>query len=103
MSDRVRQVEDNSRMKRLRIMGLDNSPGENSEQIQVKVNELIEATLELTNIDVKSEFRIGRFDANNPRPIIAKLRAESHRQSCFRVSSKLRGTKILDDDVSRAS
>ena len=103
LSNRFRLMEDLKRKKNLRITGLPENPGENSEQTQVKVGRLIAEKLQLGNVKIKNAFRAGNTNIL-PRPIIAKLVSVDDRNSCSRSFSKLKGSNIyLSEDVSKAT
>ena len=104
--ERIRIVEDHIRRKNVRISGLPDAHNENSEQSLVKVRELISNKLNAPNVEILSASRIGSFDASSeqPRQIIAKLSSVEDKISCFKNSSKLKGSKIfVNEDVSAAT
>ena len=108
VSDRVRALEDGSRVENIRITGLPELPSENSEQTQHKVQKLISEKLELNNIGIISAFRAGKnppeSSSQNPRPIIAKLSSVTNKIACFKSSNRLKGTSIfISEDVSKAT
>ena len=102
LGERIRVIDDFTRKKNLRIEGIPESDGENHEQTQKKVEQLI---AERMNIETRLETatRIGKKDnTGRPRPIVAKFTQYNVRQKCLRTVSKLKGTNIyINEDVSK--
>ena len=105
LSDRVRQLEDGTKITNLRITGIPDVIAENFEQTQDKVQKLLSNKLQLNNVTVLDAYRTGKFSTTNgPRPIIAKLPSVKEKISCLKKSNLLKGSNTyLSEDVSRAT
>ena len=103
---RVMRLEDFTRKDNLRINGVTEQAGENSEQTLFKVREFVKSKLGLDETAVLSAHRVGATNRNLPQPrtVIAKLSSNEQRNNCLRNSSKLMGTNIfINEDVSPAT
>ena len=105
VEERIRHLEDHTRRKNLKILGLAESSSETSEQTRKAVDNLIEKKLLLPDVKVVSAHRVGKVEfGEKPRPIVAKFTSESPKISCLKSSNKLRGSRVfLCDDLSAAS
>ena len=105
-SSRLRNIEDYTRRKNVRIFGILDSSSETQEQAQVKVQNVIANKLNLPNVKILTASRIGAFGQNSdhPRQILVKLSTVEEKVDCFKNSSKLKGSNIyINEDVSAAT
>ena len=103
LSDRVRSLEDYSRRNNVIIEGMAEQSDENSETLQVSVQNLLNDKLDMTpEIDVVH--RVGRAVSERPRAVIVKLKTFKVRQECLKRSPRLKGTNIyINEDISKAT
>ena len=104
--DRIRLLEDLSRSKNLRIVGLEeqNNGQENSEQTLDKVQKLVRDKLLLSDVKLSLAYRIGIFEPTRTRQILVTCEDEKDKKKCLRVCNRLKGTKIyVNEDVSNAT
>ena len=104
--NKINVLENKHRSNNIKIINLEEGNTETHEQLQVKVNKIIQTT----GVDCNSikAFRIGerRPPANGstpkPRPVIATLPSEEHRNNVLRSSHKLKSLQkgiFVHDDV----
>ena len=107
LKKQVASLEDYSRRKNIRIEGIQESPRENWEQTQVKVQEMIDKKLQLENVKVEYAHRISSHQNSNsnlPRTIIARLQHDTDRNTTLRNSWKLKGTQtFINEDLSEVT
>ena len=99
---RVRQLDDLSRKKHLRIDGINELENENHEETQVKVEYILNEKMGM-NVKLESSNRMRSVNNDRkPRSIIIKFSTFRDRQICLRPAPKLKGTNIfVNEDVSK--
>ena len=103
VSERLRQLEDRSRRRNMRLEGLAEASGENSEILQVKIQSIIGEKLQL-NPELEIVHRLGTKVGSRPRSVMIRFKNFSDRQACSKAAPNLRGTNLyLNDDVSKAT
>lgn len=103
LPDQVRELEDYSRRNNIRITGLPELQQENTERLQIHVQNLLREKMNIApTIDVIH--RVGHSALGKSRPVIVRFARHSERQQCLRASAKLKGTNVyLSEDLSRAT
>lgn len=91
-----------TRKNKLRIDGIPENAGENHEQIQKKVEAIIEEKMTI-KMKLNCAIRIGKNDTTRkPRTIITKFDKYIDRQQCLRSAPKLKRSDVfLNEDVSK--
>ena len=102
---RTRKIEDDTRIKNIRISGMHELDGETKEQTTDMVKKLIRNKLQENDIILKTAHRVGRNERNGgERQIIAKLGSASDKITCLKQSRKLKGSNIyINEDLSYAT
>ena len=101
--------EDYSRSNNIRIEGIQESSGENNEQLQLKIRKLLSEKMQMNDINIDKIHRVANQHENNPHPsharsIIMRLQRSSDRNLILKNSYKLKSTGIfLNDDVSEGT
>ena len=76
-------------------------PDENSETLQVSVQNLLNDKLDMTP-EIDFVHRVGRAVSERPRAVIVKLKTFKVRQECLKRSPRLKGTNIyINEDISK--
>ena len=95
--DIIRLLEDLSRSKNVRIVGLEeqNNGQKNSKQTLDKVQKLVRDNLLLSDVNISLAYRVGIFEPKSDRNFLKK---------CLRMCNKLNGKNInVNEDVSNAT
>ena len=92
---------DLTRRKNIKIDGLIDQGDENAESTQLKVQNLLNEKLQMSNIKVEKAYRLKkRSNHQGPRTIIAELSRTEDRNLVLKSASKLKGTNtFINDDV----
>ena len=94
------QLEMYSRRNCLRIFGLEEKEGENTDDMVLNVAKKISVDLSLNDID--RSHRVGRKFAGKNRPIIVKFVSYRKRREVFQSKRQLKGQKItIREDLTR--
>lgn len=92
-------MDDQRRHINLRISGVQERNGENWEQCQIKVKQILKDHLNI-NPSIERINRVGKPTPGNSRDIIARFTNISERDSVFRDRRKLKGTNIyINEDL----
>ena len=103
LQQQVANLEDYSRRKNIRVEGISDSPKENWQQTQSKVQQIIKEKLQLESVKVEYAHRISHHESNSntPRTIIARLQHDTDRDMALRNSWRLKGTQtFINEDLS---
>ena len=101
--------EDYSRFNNVRIEGVQEQAGENNEQLQLKITNLLSDKMQMNDINIDKIHRVSSQNENNARPshsrtIIMRLQKSSDRNLILKNSYKLKSTGVfLNDDVSEGT
>lgn len=88
LKEKVDHLEQYSRRSSIRINGIPEQEGENTEDIVYKLGEAIGADIFSESID--RSHRVGKKDDRYTRPIIVKFTSYKHKASMMRAKKKLR-------------
>ena len=102
LCERLRDLEDRSRRDNLRIDGIAELENETWEQTEEILHNLFKEKLELENISVEREHRVGNKGKNNKRTIVLKLASFKDKLKIISEARKLKGTNIsINEDYSK--
>ena len=97
---RVDDLEQYSRRQCLRIFGVEEKDGEDTDKIVMEVAEKVGVTVQLTDID--RSHRVGVKRGDRPRPLIAKFVSYRNRNELFRNKRKLKNSGItIREDLTK--
>ena len=98
---RLDYLEDQSRRNNLRFEGIVEETGENWEQTAKKVEVIVRERLGITDtIQIERAHRVGKFNSERPRLVVAKFLRFNDRENILRSSGKLKGTNIyINEDL----
>lgn len=97
---RVDDLEQYSRRQCLRIFGVEEKDGEDTDKIVMEVAEKVGVTVQLTDID--RSHRVGVKRGDRPRPLIAKFVSYRNRNEIFRNKKKLKNSGItIREDLTK--
>lgn len=91
---RILQLEAHSRCQNLIFEGLSEKEDEKYEKAEMIVQELLQSTLELTDIKFDKVYRLGRKRSGKTRPILVKLQNTQQRDLIWTNRFKLKDTNI---------
>lgn len=108
LKHKIRTLEDRNRRNNLRIDGIGETEGENSEEIEDKVQRLFKNRLIITkDIDIERIHRMGPYTAQDdarPRTIIFKLLNYKDKLLILKNANRLKDTNIyINEDFSDAT
>lgn len=105
LEEKLDELEQYQRRNNIRIYGLEERAGENTDQLVLKVAADIGADISLSDIDRSHRLGAPRMSTGNrkPRPIICKLVSYAKRREIFTKKRQLRGTGItIREDLTSA-
>lgn len=96
---KVDNLEQYTRRNNLRIYGIDEERGENTDKLIIEsVNKILGPIMSID--DVERSHRIGKFQGNKPRPIIVKFLSYRKRKQIYDLKSKFKGTPcVINEDL----
>ena len=80
---RMDYMDDQGRRNNLRFSGITENNGENWEQSQMKITNIIREKLNIKDIGFERVHRVGRPTTRGPRDIVAKFKTYPDRESVF--------------------
>ena len=96
------ELEDRSRRENIRVDGLIEEEGETWDATEIKVSNLLQNKLGLTNVQIDRAHRTGRKGREYPRTIVAKLSNYKDKEKILKNRKKLKGTDIyINEDFSK--
>ena len=72
-SDRIDELEDYSRFNNIRINGIEDDRSESRENLQIKVEKLLNERLKVKNVIIENVHRLPSKNLTKPRTVIARL------------------------------
>lgn len=97
---KIDDQEQYQRRQCLRLFGVKEEEGEDTDAISMQIAEKIGVELNVADID--RSHRVGRRDTDRPRPIIIKFVSYRKRGEIFRKKKNLKGSgMVLREDLSR--
>ncbi|KAE8738772.1 hypothetical protein FOCC_FOCC015732 [Frankliniella occidentalis] len=93
LKDKTDDLEQRNRLENLRIFGIKEEDGENTDELVVKIAQ----KLDLFSIDLSDtsrSHRVGRKSVDKPRAIIVKFVSYAKRQKMFLAKKRLKGSGI---------
>lgn len=106
LSSRLDEFEDRSRRDNLIFYGLSDSASESWAESELKVRELVSASLkrELSDEAISRAHRLGTFVQSKCRPVIVRFTSFKARESVFSKKSLLRNTPVsISEDFCKAT
>jgi len=98
---KVDDIEQRSRLENLRIFGIPEKPGEQTDQLVIDVASKIGVTL--TSSSIGRSHRVGPKKPGSKRAIIVKFVSFADRQKMFTAKKQLKGTNItIKEDLTAA-
>lgn len=91
---KVDNLEQNSKVKQLRLYGLEES---NGEKLKEKIHHTLGAKLKIDNLEIEACHRIGQKNANNrkPRPVRIFFNSVAARHQVFYKKKILKGSNMV--------
>lgn len=103
METRLDYLDDQSRRNNLRFCGIPETGGENWEQCQIRLTDILCNKLNV-NPQFERVHRVGKPSDKQPRDIVAKFTSFRDRDAVFRDRRRFKGTKIfVNEDLCKGS
>ena len=97
---RLNKIEDYSRINNIRIDGVDEAQGESKENLQLKIQKVLENKLQLKNVVIDNIHRLPTKERAGPRTIIARFSSHSIRDAAIKNTWRLKNTGIfINEDL----
>lgn len=102
LENKISSIENHTRKKNIRIDGISENNQENWEQTQIKVQKLIDETLQLNDVKVDFAHRISSKDDIKPiKTIIARMSHDMDKDKILKNTWRLKGSNIyISEDLS---
>ena len=102
--NRLDYIDDQGRRNNLKFSGIAETPSENWEQCQRKVEKLVCEQMKLPAVSLERAHRIGRITSDKPRDIVAKFKCYPEREAVYRNRRNLMGTNVfVNEDLCPAT